>query len=401
MLYLTGICISLFLGLLLIGKKDKTHADKILTIWLFILCLHMFLYYFSFSDRIQSYPFLFGLHFPMPLLHGPFLFLYTGKLTKNIAVNKKINLLHFIPVLIFYLLYMPFYLLPYEQKISIVENGGDGFQPIYSISIVAIIISGIVYVILSSILLHKHRRTILNQFSYVEKINLRWLQYLTYGIGLIWVFIIFSHDEIIFSAAALFIIFIGYFGIKQVGIFTQSHVLAEGSLSNSDSELPRNKIEKENLEKLKHASVNNEEVNHINEKTGERNRDKKYSKSGLTIDSANQLHLKLIEIMNSEKLFKESDLTLAQLAKCLNTHPNYLSQVINEKEGKNFFDYINTLRTREFIEIVSNYENQKYTLLGLAYVCGFNSKSSFNKYFRKVAGQSPLEYLNAIKAKKT
>lgn len=101
--------------------------------------------------------------------------------------------------------------------------------------------------------------------------------------------------------------------------------------------------------------------------------------------------------MNTEKLFKESDLTLSQLANRLHTHPNYLSQVINDKENKNFFDYINTLRTQEFIAVISDINNQKYTLLSLAYECGFNSKSSFNKYFRKTTGQSPSEYLKGIK----
>ena len=104
--------------------------------------------------------------------------------------------------------------------------------------------------------------------------------------------------------------------------------------------------------------------------------------------------------MNTEKLFKENDLTLAQLASRLNTHPNYLSQVINDKENKSFFDYINTLRTKEFIEIVSNADNQKYTLMGLAFECGFNSKSSFNKYFKKITGKSPSEYLDLLRAEK-
>ena len=224
MIYLAGISISFFLSLLLLGKKNKTPADKILTLWIFFLCLHLLFYYLSFSDIIYRYPFLFGLHFPMPLLHGPFLYLYAGALTKRLPVNKKLNLLHFGPAIFFYFRFIPFYLLPIERKIFVVKSGGAGFQPLYSLSIYAIIISGIVYVILTSVLLRKHRRTILNQFSYTEKINLRWLQYLNYGIGIIWITIIFSHDEIIFGVAALFILFIGYFGIKQVGIFTQNTI---------------------------------------------------------------------------------------------------------------------------------------------------------------------------------
>ena len=120
---------------------------------------------------------------------------------------------------------------------------------------------------------------------------------------------------------------------------------------------------------------------------------KKYSKSGLTSEAADELHRNLTALMEREKLFKESELTLANLAERLNTIPNYLSQIINEREGKNFFDFINTLRIEEFKKAVTDPANQKFSFLGLAFDCGFNSKSSFNKYFKKITGLSPTEYL--------
>jgi YesN/AraC family two-component response regulator len=111
---------------------------------------------------------------------------------------------------------------------------------------------------------------------------------------------------------------------------------------------------------------------------------------------ADDLHSRLTQLMATEKLFTECELSLSDLAKRLNTLPNYLSQVINDKEGKNFYDYINNLRIEEFKILVSRPENRKYTLLSLSYDCGFNSKSSFNKNFKKVTGQSPSEYLNHL-----
>ena len=111
---------------------------------------------------------------------------------------------------------------------------------------------------------------------------------------------------------------------------------------------------------------------------------------------AENLHGRLKKLMESEKIYTESELSLSDLANLLNTLPNYLSQVINDKEGKNFYDYINMLRIEEFKMMVSRPENKKYTLLSLSYDCGFNSKSSFNKNFKKVTGQSPSEYLNNL-----
>ena len=79
-------------------------------------------------------------------------------------------------------------------------------------------------------------------------------------------------------------------------------------------------------------------------------------------------------------------------------HPNYLSQVINEVEGINFYDYVNRLRVEEFKRLLSLPENQRFTLLALAYDCGFNSKSAFNRCFKKTTGLSPSEYAKQLKA---
>jgi AraC-like DNA-binding protein len=100
-----------------------------------------------------------------------------------------------------------------------------------------------------------------------------------------------------------------------------------------------------------------------------------------------------------EKLFTEPELTLTDLSSRLGVHSNYLSQVINEAEGVNFYDYINLLRIDEFKRLVLLPENQKYTLLALAFECGFNSKSAFNRCFKKATELSPSEYVKQLSGK--
>ncbi|OBX17491.1 hypothetical protein A9996_19380 [Gelidibacter algens] len=111
----------------------------------------------------------------------------------------------------------------------------------------------------------------------------------------------------------------------------------------------------------------------------EEKKTQKYEKSGLTDETAKDIHDVLSTKMEEEKFFVNPELTLVELAQFIDVHPNNLSQVINTYEEKNFYDYINSKRIEMFKEIVESPESKKYTILSLAFDCGFNSKSSFNK----------------------
>jgi len=393
MIYVVGISIAFFLSLLLLSKKGKTQADKILTVWLLVMGIHLLLYYLFFSRIAYQHTFLLGLNMPLPLVHGPFLLLYTASLTNQLPARKRLWLLHFIPAVVCWLYLIRFYILPSDQKIFIFQHQGIGFESFQMTNLVAIVISGITYVCWSLFLLRRHRKTILEQFSYTEKINLRWLQFLIYGIAFIWILVL-ATDEILFAGVVLFVVLIGYFGLKQPGIFLNQQVNVQpGTVSIDHS--------KENSSFWQQGDTDSADTVSMQQPQTPVNQDdqsgkRKYLKSGLSAEMAEALHERLTELMKSEKLYTESELSLSELANRLNTLSNYLSQVINDKEGKNFYDYINTLRIEEFKTLVSRPENRKYTLLSLSYDCGFNSKSSFNKNFKKVTGLSPSEYLNHL-----
>ncbi|TDO98398.1 helix-turn-helix domain-containing protein [Flavobacterium sp. 245] len=360
MLYLTGIIITFFLVVILASKKNKSEADKILAFWLFFTGFHLFLYYLHYKNDFASFPFLLGFELPMPLLQGPFLFLYTSALT-NQNRHKKYNLLHFLPFVVACLILIPFFELSFEEKLKVFENEGKGYEDLILILYTAILFSGIVYALLSLQKLSKHRKNISEAFSFTEKINLSWLQYLILGSSIIWVVVIFFNDEYIFSVVVFYLIFIGFFGIKQVGIFT-NQTISEDKISTISS------------------------LENLSEKI-------KYEKSGLSNSELQSLHQKLTQIMTDEKLYQNPDLTLADLSQKLNIHSNILSQVINSAEGKNFYDYINSQRVEEFKKRILLPENQKFTLLSVAFECGFNSKTAFNRNFKKATGLSPSEYL--------
>jgi hypothetical protein len=221
MLYLLGIAIDFFLVLILAGKKNKSEADKILLVWLFFMGLHLALYYLFSTGQVYDYPLLIGIGLPFPLVHGPFLFLYTSSLTNQVDF-PRMRFLHFVPFLVTYVFLMPFLLSPEEHKVITYQNRGEGYEWLTVPLSIAVILSGIVYVGLSLLKLYRHRKNIEEQFSNTDKINLNWLRYLIIGISVIWIAVIYGSDEIIYTGVVLFIIFIGFFGIRQTTIFSHN-----------------------------------------------------------------------------------------------------------------------------------------------------------------------------------
>ena len=388
MFYTTGIILSFFLSLLLLGKKHKTAADYLLACWLFWMGCHLWLYALSSAEKLDVFPALLGLSIPMPLAHPPLLFLYTAALCRGRL--QRYWWVHFLPVLACYLYMIPFDLRPADQKIWVFQHQGAGYEAFLMIVNTAINISGVGYTLFAYRLLRQHRRIIADLFSNQEKINLQWLQNLIYGLAVIWVAVLAGNDTAVFGAAVLFVLFIGYFGIRQVGIFTNT---TPPSLAPSEYHAPSFGFIP--------VPVDPDPGNDPLEIAGPDNippDKKKYEKSGLSPEAAEALHQRLQHLMADEKLFRESELSLTDLAERLDTHPNYLSQIINEKEGKNFYDYINSMRVDAFLKMAAEPESRRFTLFALALECGFNSKSAFNRCFKKAVGQSPTEYLSATEA---
>lgn len=370
MIYIIGIAITFFLSFILLTKKGKSVADRILFAWLCVILVHLILFSIISSNEYLKFPYLLGFEIPLPLLHGPFLFLYTLTLTSEKQTRIKM-FPHFLPFAIGFISMTPFLILNTKEKIFVYQNEGEGFETISTIIFIGIVLSGIAYTILSLRVLVNYKKLIKDNFSSIEKINLIWLFRLVFGLSCIWVLTFFADDEIIFSSVVLFVVFIGYYGIKQVGVFTNQQALEPTPAIES----------KEHTEKTVAAP----EI-------------AKYDKSALADSQLKAIHGELEDLMKQKKIFLTPELTLTMVAEELDIHPNTLSQVINTVEKKNFFDYINILRVEEFKECISIPDNQKYTLLSLAYDCGFNSKTSFNRNFKNITGKSPSEYLKEVKA---
>jgi AraC-like DNA-binding protein len=93
-----------------------------------------------------------------------------------------------------------------------------------------------------------------------------------------------------------------------------------------------------------------------------------------------------------ERMYRNPELTLTDLANHLGTNPSLLSKIINRSLGKNFNDYVNQYRVLEVKENLADPQNAHLTIMSLAYDAGFNSKATFNRAFKKFTGDNPKTY---------
>ncbi len=128
-------------------------------------------------------------------------------------------------------------------------------------------------------------------------------------------------------------------------------------------------------------------------------RQKKYKTSNLNDNQINDYRLRIVEAMEVNKLYRDSNLSIHKLSENLNIPRQYISEVLNLHLHKSFFDFINEYRVNEFIENIQDEQNAHFTLISIANSVGFNSKSSFNATFKKFKGLTPTEFKKSLSNK--
>ena len=358
--------LSIFIIALVLGKKRKGVSDYILVIWLFLFVLN-FVSLFLLNTSETPFGFWETVFYEFSnasiFLHGPILFFYTLSLTTHDFLLKPKYGYHAVPFFLGFLFFL----------VSIFMETGSALR---NVLLVLKMTSLLLYSIFVIILLRTHRLNVKNIFSNADDKYLKWLTFLSWGIVIIWTIVVGSlvidrlteinipqYGGLLTNLAiCIFVFLMGYFGINQTSIFTNDFV-------------ERSTI-KVQADKTKEISQT----------------DLKYKKSGLDADGANDIYNRLKALMAEEKPYLEKELTLFSLADILDVQPNHLSQVINSLEGKNFFDYINEHRIALAKEKIASNEFQYLTLLGIAFDCGFSSKASFNRAFKKFTGKTPTEF---------
>ena len=114
-------------------------------------------------------------------------------------------------------------------------------------------------------------------------------------------------------------------------------------------------------------------------------------------ETEDEIYTNLLNLIEKDKVFTNTNLTLSILAEKLNTNTSYLSKIINDEFNMNFNNFINSYRIKEARILLSNPENYNYTIASISNKVGFKSISVFNKAFKNNTGLTPSFFMKNAK----
>ncbi len=366
--------IGTFLGLLmtiflLYNKSVKNSANiflGLLTLSITLILLPGTIYRMG---LLPTFPHFVHLHMMSLVLMGPLAYMYVRACTQKGFVLKGKLWLHFLTSFIALLYHLPFYLQSGDLKVvaltqflAVGKFGGP------RIVVALKIVQSTIYFIICILLVLQYRKSLSNTASYIDEAFHRWL--LVFCILLLMPML----NVVFFFAlynASLASIFTSCFFLFILAILLAALIKPE--LFHT---FPHQMLLPESSEEQK----------------------QKYESSNLQTTQKDKYLAKIVTFVERKKPYKAPELTLAELADNVNIPTHYVSQVINEKLGVNFLDFINGYRVKAAQEMLRDANWSHYTIISIAYEAGFNSKSTFYSVFKKYAGMTPSAYRKQTKA---
>lgn len=360
---LLGFVQSLFGVLLFISKRPRHLSFTLLAVWLLVISVFLGAGLLPFEVVDYFKP---GI-FPILFLFGPLLYLYVSSLVLNNFTIKINQLWHLLPLL----LIVAHRSLTDPISVTSINNPTESPSLFYNkIYYIILVLSLFVYWLFSLKLILNHKRNIPFYFSnYTAKNTLSWLIFVV----LVFLLLILAQLFIstlqrifgvsifqflsLFTNLTIFTFIMLFFGLNQSVLFKPESTEEES-------------IKTDSSEKYKRSALNEKEISHINQK--------------------------VFEYLKTEKPFLSPEFNLQMMVDDLGISRQNLSQVINSSQNKNFYKLVNEFRIEEVKEKLMDPGFKNYTILGIAFECGFNSKTTFNRIFKKVTGITPTEYVKKL-----
>ncbi len=299
---------------------------------------------------------------PLLLFYIQSLFLEDKKVLRRLMI-------HLIPFAFFVVFVSLPYLIGVTTETYFVDYK-NGIEEYWSIKRVLLDIVFLIYIYISFKTFYKFKKALKCNYSYIEHNNFIWVRYLLMA-SLIVISIDFffacynmflgrlgwrtQNTIMLFTSVSIF--YGVYYGIKQSKVLIPYFLLENntGNATNKETITERQELEFTTLQE------------------------------------------ELIIYMEKEKPYLDEELTLHKLAIGIGTTDKKLSTLLNQHIETSFYNFINSYRIDEFKKLVTSPLNADYTIEGIAYECGFKSKASFYRLFKKETGQSPSEFKAGLK----
>lgn len=376
-----SLAISAFLGIvLLMAVGDLTEVMYSIGVWTFPGVNHVV-----------------AMMMPLLLLEGPALYFYARALASKdpVRLTRK-DLWHLAPfgamqlmTIIMYSTSQPFTM----QGPSLHDIGTDLSGPLPPERIITMLVYLPVmtlYVAMSIRELARHERQKLDYFSNLEGSSLRWLHWNIPLMGLSWgINLVLLGDNLLFNQLnpsplvsvlifAAWIYPLSFMALWQQPIYapTRRSPAAEAEMDASVALPPPVNIS---------APPSEGAVTTVSSEA-------RYQRSALDGERMKRIAAKIERAMETDRLYRNHALNLRNLSDHLKVSENYLSQVLNDYIGSNFYEYVNRWRVKEACDLLTN---TTIRIIDIGEDVGFNARSTFNAAFRKEMGQTPSDYRTA------
>lgn len=363
---------SFLLAVLILQKHRSLFANRFLALLLLsftVILLHMF---FQDIGVYQRFPLLY-LAVGTPLAASQLQYLYTKYLLARETSFRRRDWLHFIPFALFELGMAAAMLFGWVD-LSDAAIASPETAPLFFRALNWVFITmGIGYMSASLRLIVRYDRHLKDIISSsLDEMRMTWLRNITVAGLSAWS--LFLIEDLLLTQG------VNLSNFVFVSVLFALYVYAMGFVGLTKSEIFASPAVEETMQ----------QVSRIDE--SERSAAAKYERSGLAADQADALARRVTALMETEGVYTDPLLTLAQLAETLAVSPHHLSEAINTRLGKNFYDLVNGYRIARVKQDLADPAKRHLKILSLAFDAGFNSKASFNTLFKEQTGATPSEF---------
>ncbi len=357
------------------GIKGEEKSSKWLAAFLFLGSLYICPFMLGYAGwySIKSYrEFMFFVPFQQLFLIGPVFFFYIKTLLNSDFKLAGKDVLHFLPAAVYLIYSLIVFVgdkLFFDEYYFYADGRDKDLDFWYQMSG---LISMLFYLFRSLRHYQNYRKISLQELSFADEIAFKWIEIFAITFGLILIlrvlFFVVNPEW-------------GEFGSKYWYYLCFSILLLYISIRGYS-----NTVE---------AAIIRFKTHHLVELKPFSNEVEKDSKNQPN-DSLNQKEWKdkIIHLFETNNIYTNPNLTLSEVANLLNTNRNIVSRAINQEFDMNFNDFVNKKRAEAVIVMLENGKHTDNTLLSIALDCGFNSKTTFNRAFKKHTAMTPKQYIS-------